>query len=77
VVAKRPSLFNEVRPHPSLEDLTPNEFVARAGSHQATGRDAALQRIKPIARPIAMCIMHPYQFRDANRWIFRNGSDDA
>ena len=37
--------YNEVRPHSSLDYLTPNEFVARlanAASHHATGQGAAV-----------------------------------
>jgi putative transposase len=37
--------YNEIRPHSSLDYLTPNEFVARAARpapHHATGRDAAV-----------------------------------
>ena len=37
--------YNEIRPHSSLDYLTPNEFVARAARpapRHATGRDAAV-----------------------------------
>jgi putative transposase len=49
--------YNEVRPHSSLDYLTPNEFAARGTStapHQATGRDAAVHGAsasRPVAQP--------------------------
>jgi putative transposase len=49
--------YNEVRPHSSLDYLTPNEFAARAtstASRQATGRDAAVHGAsasRPVAQP--------------------------
>jgi putative transposase len=49
--------YNEVRPHSSLDYLTPNEFAARATStapRQATGRDAAVHAAsasRPVAQP--------------------------
>jgi putative transposase len=49
--------YNEVRPHSSLDYLTPNEFVARGARpapRQATGRDAAVHGAsapRPVAEP--------------------------
>lgn len=48
--------YNEVRPHSSLDYLTPAEFVAKqnAASEQATGRDAAVCGAfapRPVAPP--------------------------
>jgi putative transposase len=49
--------YNEVRPHSSLNYLTPNEFVARGARpapHRATGRDAAVfgaSAPRPVAQP--------------------------
>src|SRR5262245_61610454 len=49
--------YNEVRPHSSLDYLTPNEFAARAARpapRQATGRDAAVHGAsapRPVAEP--------------------------
>lgn len=48
--------YNEVRPHSSLDYLTPAEFVAKetAASEQATGRDAAVCGAfapRPVASP--------------------------
>jgi putative transposase len=49
--------YNEVRPHSSLDYLTPNEFAARGTStapRQATGRDAAVHGAsasRPVAQP--------------------------
>ena len=45
VIEKWRQHYNEVRPHSSLDYLTPNEFVARAARpapRHATGRDAAV-----------------------------------
>jgi putative transposase len=45
VIEKWRQHYNEIRPHSSLDYLTPNEFVARAARpapHHATGRDAAV-----------------------------------
>jgi putative transposase len=50
--------YNEVRPHSSLDYLTPNEFVARhknAASRQATGQGAAVcepSRPGPLLNPL-------------------------
>jgi putative transposase len=50
--------YNEVRPHSSLDYLTPNEYVARqkdAAPHQATGRGAAVfgpPRPGPLHHPL-------------------------
>jgi putative transposase len=50
--------YNEVRPHSSLDYLTPNEFVARhknAASCQATGQGAAVcgpSRPGPLLNPL-------------------------
>jgi putative transposase len=49
--------YNEVRPHSSLDYLTPNEFAARGARpapRQATGRDAAVHGAsapRPVAQP--------------------------
>ena len=49
--------YNEVRPHSSLDYLTPNEFAARGARpapRQATGRDAAVHGAsapRPVAEP--------------------------
>ena len=57
--------YNEVRPHSSLDYLTPNEFVARAArsaSDQAMGRDAALHGAsapRPVAEPSRRGQMQP------------------
>ena len=50
-------LYNEVRPHSSLDYLTPNEFVAQAARpapRNATGRGAAVDGAsapRPVAEP--------------------------
>src|SRR5262249_10740926 len=50
-------LYNEVRPHSSLDYLAPNEFVAQAArpaSRNATGRGAAVDGAsapRPVAEP--------------------------
>ena len=57
--------YNEVRPHSSLDYLTPNEFVARAArsaSDQAMGRDAALHGAsapRSVAEPSRRGQMQP------------------
>ena len=61
--------YNEVRPHSSLDYLTPNEFVARqkdAASRQATGKGAAVcgpSRPGPLHQPPHAG--HMQQARDA------------
>jgi len=61
--------YNEVRPHSSLDYLTPNEFVARlanAASHHATGQGAAVcgpPRSGPLHHPLHE--EHMQQARDA------------
>jgi hypothetical protein len=51
------ALYNEVRPHSSLDYLTPNEFAARAARsapRNATGRGAAVDGAsapRPVAEP--------------------------
>jgi putative transposase len=57
--------YNEVRPHSSLDYLTPNEFVARgarSAPRQATGRDAAVHGAsapRPVAQPSLRGQMQP------------------
>ena len=57
--------YNEVRPHSSLDYLTPNEFVARGARpapRQATGRDAAVHGAsasRPVAQPSRRGQMQP------------------
>jgi len=57
--------FNEVRPHSSLDYLTPNEFVAleaRPAPRHATGRDAAVYGASappPVALPSPRGQMQP------------------
>jgi len=57
--------YNEVRPHSSLDYLTPNEFVerlARPALGSATGRDAAVHGAsapRPVAEPSPRGQMQP------------------
>ncbi len=57
--------YNQVRPHSSLDYLTPNEFVARGARpapRQATGRDAAVHGAsasRPVAQPSRQGQMQP------------------
>lgn len=57
--------YNQVRPHSSLDYLTPNEFVARGAKpapRQATGRDAAVHGAsasRPVAQPSRRGQMQP------------------
>jgi hypothetical protein len=57
--------YNEVRPHSSLDYLTPNEFVARgarSAPRKATGRDAAVHGAsapRPVAQPSLRGQMQP------------------
>jgi len=57
--------YNEVRPHSSLDYLTPNEFVARGARpapRQATGRVAAVHGAsasRPVAQPSRRAQMQP------------------
>jgi putative transposase len=57
--------YNEVRPHSSLDYLTPNEFVARGARpapREATGRDAAVHGAsasRPVAQPSRRGQMQP------------------
>jgi putative transposase len=57
--------YNEVRPHSSLDYLTPSEFVARGArpaSRQATGRGAAVHGAsapRPVAEPSRRGQMQP------------------
>ena len=61
--------YNEVRPHSSLDYLTPNEFVARlsnAASRHATGQGAAVcgpPRPRPLLNPL--CKEQMQEARDA------------
>ena len=61
--------YNEVRPHSSLDYLTPNEFAARqanAASRHATGQGAAVcgpPRPGPLHNPLRQEHMH--EARDA------------
>jgi putative transposase len=65
IIEVRRRHYNEVRPHSSLDYLTPNEFVARGARpapRQATGRDAAVHGAsasRPVAEPSRRGQMQP------------------